>query len=194
MLSHEKRYIVLLYKSGTDFSFTADEGLTLVTSPISCLNKATEKPYDLIAICFDLVCLRESDALVELCTALKKNRYTRQIPLFALLPFKHRKLLESLRDAGVEYVKFYDLKELNSKSSAKILAMPPAEECRTGRVLSEICPYINYFAISRHQEILFCGAYLNRMVIASYRLKHYCERANYENCEYFKNPKFSNQL
>ncbi|MDA3787537.1 MAG: hypothetical protein PF503_03440 [Desulfobacula sp.] len=194
MLSHEKRYITLLYKSGTDFSFTADEGLTLVTSPISCLNKAMEKPYDLIAICFDLVCLRERDALVELCTALKKNRYTRQIPILAILPFKHRKLLENIRDAGVEYVKFYDLKDLNSESGIKTLVMPTAEECRISRVLSKICPYINYSPISRHQEILFCGAYLNRMVIATYRLKHYCEKSNYENCEYFKNPKFSNQL
>ncbi|MDI6687020.1 MAG: hypothetical protein QME06_02245 [Desulfobacterales bacterium] len=193
MLSYEKHNITLLYKSGTDFSSTADEGLTLVTSPISCLNEAMEKPYDLIVICFDLASLRESDALVELCTALKKNRYTRQIPLLVILPFKHRKLLESLRDAGVEYVKFYDLKELDSKSRVKTLVTPPAKECGIGRVLSEICPYINYSPIGRHQEILFCGAYLNRMVIATYRLKHYCETYNYENCEYFKNPKFSNQ-
>lgn len=112
------------------------------------------------------------------------------IPLLCLLPSKHRKLLEHLQNAGVEYAMFHDLRDPNLKNHVETLLVDSSEECKIERILSDICPHINHFPISEHKEILYCGAYRNRLVLGSYRLRHLCETSNHKICEYFKCPKF----
>lgn len=190
MQSNDRSYKILLYKSTLSFAGGLPDGLSVVTSPLSCLSEATEGHYNLIVVFLDYRSLRERDALVDLCSKLNNNRYTMHIPLIAVLPSRHRKLLERLQDAGVKYVKFYDQRNLNSKSGLETFVVSPTEECRIDRALSNICPYITYFPINRHQEILYCGAYRNRLVLGPYRLSNYCETANYKTCQYVNDPKF----
>lgn len=164
--------------------------LTLVNSPATCLHKATENNYDLISISHEYRSLKARHALVELCSMLKRNRYTLHIPLLSLLPSRHREMLEQLHNVGVEYARFYDPRDPDSQNHLESLLAKPSEECMIGRILSGICPHINYFPISRDKEILYCGAYRNRLVLGSPRLSHFCETFNHKNCPYFNCPKF----
>ncbi|MBU0987607.1 MAG: hypothetical protein KKH68_10180 [Proteobacteria bacterium] len=187
----ENRYNnILLY----DSTISADDRLlnewTIVNSPATCLQRSTEKNYELIVIFQKLRLLKERFAMVELCSILKQNRPTQHLPLLCLLPSKHRGLLEQLQNAGTEYAKFYNPVEPLSKAHLKSLLAKPSEDCRIGWILSGICPHINYFPISERQEIMYCGAYRNRLVLGSHRLIHVCETSNHKTCQYFKCPKF----
>jgi hypothetical protein len=182
---------ILLYKSNSSIYPTSVAGLTLVGSPVSCLHEATANAYTLIAVVFGHGSLRERDALIELCFALRRNRNTMKSVLLCILESKHRKLLERLRDAGVEYVMFVNSKNLDPeilKSHLETFSLNLFEEYKIERVLSEVCPFITYFSTSSRQEILYCGAYRNRLVLGKYLLSHFCETANYKNCQYFENP------
>lgn len=191
MQSYDNNYKILLFHYSICFDTWPYGNLTLVNSPSTCLHKATENNYDLIAISHEYRSLRERDSLIELCSMLKRNNHTLHIPLLSLLPSKHRKLLELLQDAGVEYVRFYNPIDPDLQNHIEILLAKPSEECKIGRELSGICPYINYFPIGKkNQEILHCGAYRNRLVLGSPRLSHFCETFNHKNCPYFKCPKF----
>lgn len=180
---------ILIYRSETSLIGDAFEEMAVVTSPVTCLHEATEKPYDLIVIIFDPGLLRARDALVELCAALKRNRHTMKVPLLCVLPSKHRDLLKRLQNAGVEYVVIVDPGDSILQSHLETFASSPSEEYNIDRILSEVCPRINYFPVSRDKEILYCGAYRNRLVLGPYRLRQYCENNNHINCEYFQNPR-----
>lgn len=191
MQSYDKNYKILLFHSCMCFDTWPYGNLTLVNSPVSCLHKATENNYDLIAIFHKFRSLKERHALVELCSMLQRNRYTLHIPLLCLLPSKHRELLKHLRDSGAKYARFYDPRDPDSQNHIESLLAKPSEECKIGRILSGICPHINYFSISqKNQEILYCGAYRNRLVLGLPRLSHFCETFKHKNCQYFKCPKF----
>jgi len=188
--SDNKNYKILLFPSSMCFDDWPYGNLTLVNSPATCLHKATENNYDLISISHEYRSLKARHALVELCSMLKRNRYTLHIPLLSLLPSRHREMLEQLHNVGVEYARFYDPRDPDSQNHLESLLAKPSEECMIGRILSGICPHINYFPISRDKEILYCGAYRNRLVLGSPRLSHFCETFNHKNCPYFNCPKF----
>lgn len=191
MQSDNNNYKILFFNSTLGIDVPTFKNLTLVNSPIDCLHKATENIYDLVAIFHEHRSHIEYDALVELCSALKRNIHTMHIPLLCLLPLKHRKLIEHLQDAGVEYVMFYNPRDPNLKNHIETLLVDSPEECKIGKILSDICPRINYFPMSGHKEILYCGAYRNRLVLGSYRLRHLCETSNQKSCEYFNFPKLT---
>jgi hypothetical protein len=190
MRSYDNNYKILLFHSSICFDTWPYGNLTLVNSPASCLKKATENNYNLIAIFHEYRSFKERHAIVELCSMLKINQYTLHIPIIALLTSKHRELLEQLHEAGVKYARFYDPSDPNLKNHIKTLLVNPPEECKISRIMSGICPHINYFPISGHREILYCSAYRNRLVLDSYRLRHLCETSNHKNCQYFNCPKF----
>ncbi len=185
-----KTHQILLYHYTSDFNGHFLDDLTVVKSPATCLQKATRHTYELIVIFQKFRSMNERLALIELCSTLKKSRYSKHIPLLCILPSKHRGLLEQLQNAGVEYVRFYIQNDPIPKENIASLLAKPSEDCTVDRILPEICPYINYFPISRHQEILYCGAYRNRLVLGPHRLKYSCETMNHKNCQYFKCPKF----
>jgi hypothetical protein len=189
MGSSNNNYMILYINStvGVDERFSGK--LTLVNNPTDCFIKATKNTYDLLAIFLEHGSFDDRDALVELCFKLKNNIHTMQIPLFFLFPSRHRKLLEHLQDAGVEYVMFYDPHDPNFKNHIENLLVNLPEECKIDKILYDICPHINYLPISRRKEILCCGAYRNRLVLGSYRLKNLCEISNHKICQYFKCPK-----
>jgi hypothetical protein len=183
-------YKILLYNSTFNLDGQIPDECALANSPAACIQKATSSTYDLIAIFHNNRLLKERFALVELCSILKKNYHSRHFPLLCLLPSKHRGLLEQLQNVQVEYAGFYDPDDPDLKEHLTALLARPSEDCTIEKILSSICPHINYFPISRHQEMLYCGAYRNRLVLGTHRLKHACQTSNHKKCQYFKCPKF----
>ncbi len=189
MQADNRDYEILLYNSTLELDDQVLDEFALANSPAACIEKATSRTYDLIAIFHNNRLLKERFALVELCSILKKNYHSRRFPLLCLLPSKHRGLLEQLQNVHVEYAGFYDPGDPNLKEHLTALLARPSEDCAIEKILSGICPHINCFPISRHQEMLYCGAYQNRLVLGPHRLKHACQTINHKNCRYFKCPK-----
>ena len=82
------------------------EGEEWVRSTTQCLDRAVEGKPGIIVVRFGPMLIEQRDALVELCVVLKRNTRTRKTPLLALLHEKHRGLIEDLKHAGVDFVKF----------------------------------------------------------------------------------------
>ena len=190
MQTDNRNYKILINNTAVELDDQLSDEFALANSPAACIQKATSNTYDLIAIFHNYRLLKERFALVELCSILKKNYHSRHIPLLCLLPSMHRELLEQLHNVQVEYARFYDPGDPSSKDHLKSLLARPSEDCTIEKILSAICPNINYFPISRHQEMLYCRAYRNRLVLGPHRLKHACQTINHKNCQYFKCPKF----
>jgi hypothetical protein len=191
MPADDRNYKILLYNSTLEPDDQVLDEFASANSPATCIQKATNNTYDLIAIFHNYRSLKERFALVELCSILKKSYHSRHIPLLCLLPSIHRELLEQLQNVQVEYARFYDPGGPDLKDHLKSRLARPSEDCTIETILSAICPHINYFPISRHQEMLYCGAYRNRLVLGPHRLKHSCQTINHKNCQYFKCPKGS---
>lgn len=190
MQSTNNNYKILFFNPALNINEQLFNKLTLVTNPIDCFHEATEHTYDLVVIFHEYKSVKERDTLIELCSTLKRNTYTMHTPFLLLLPSRHRKLLEHLRDAGVEYAVFYDPCDPNLKNHIETLLKDPPKECAIEKILADICPYINYIPTSRHKEISYCGAYRNRLVLGSYRLRHLCEISDHKICQYFNCPRF----
>ena len=191
MQRNNNNYKILFFNSTPDADEHLLSKLTLVNNPIDCLYEAAENTYDLVVIFHECRSFIERDALIELCSTLKRNKPTVHIPFLLLLPSRHRKMIEHLQNAGVEYVRFYDPCDPDLKHHIETLLKEPPKEWRIDKILADICPHINYFPMSRHKEILYCSAYRNRLVLGSYRLKHLCERSIHKICQYFKCPKLT---
>jgi len=179
---------ILLYASSSDF---APEGLSVVASPIACLNEVTRKSFDLVAVSFHQITLMERAALVELCSVLRKNPHSADTLLLCLVPSRHRALLTSLQDAEVKYVMLLESLESSLVSRLKLFTENRSGASPIEKILAEICPYINYVPISRRREILYCQAYYSRLVLGSYLLNLYCETPNHINCPYYMEPRFA---
>ncbi len=184
------KHQILFYNYNGELNEDHFQDVTVVNSPATCLQKATRHLYELIVIFQKFRLLNERFALIELCSTLKQSPSAKHVPLLCLLSFKHRGLLEQLQNAGVDYVRFCNHSDTASEESLRLLLAKPSEDCTVDKILAEICPYINYFPISRHQEILYCGAYRNRLVLGPHRLQHCCETIGHKDCHYFKCPIF----
>jgi hypothetical protein len=157
-------------------------------SPIQCLNKAVDLNPELIVVRFDDMRIRERESLVELCAALKHNRHTRNRSVLALLHSKHRKLIEDLNRAGVNFVKFIGQTYLDSNRMRKIIdALGPDD--RVGRQLEIVCPFLHYSKIDSKHEMTVCGAYLDRLVLGGRRLQELCGTVDHLHCEYYQKPR-----
>jgi hypothetical protein len=189
MRRRERVVRFLLYDSLEQSELTSDDG-DLVHSPVQCLDKAMDRNPEIIIIRFEIMPLWKRKALVELCAVLKHNSHTQQIPVLALLPIKHRGLMEALARAGVNFIKIMGEITLNSTLICEILdALTPND--RVQRQLSVVCPYLHYDIIDVQHEVTVCGAYLNRMVLGDYRLHEVCETGNHLQCEYFLKPRLA---
>lgn len=160
----------------------------LAATPIQCLEKAVETIPALIVIRFGRLPIKERNALVELSAALKRNSHTRKCPILALLRSKHRKLLEDLVRAGVEFVRYSGDIRLDSIQMEDIVeGLGPND--RLARQLNNICPNLHYSGIDSRSEMTVCGAYLDRMVLGGDRLHEICETEEHLHCEYYLNPR-----
>jgi hypothetical protein len=160
----------------------------MVRSPVRCLDKAVDGDPDIIAVRFARMPIPEREALVELCTVLKRNSRTRRIPILALLHVRHRKLMEELDQAGVDYIKFIGEAPSSLPPITELFdALGPEDLLE--RQLALVCPYLHYSAIDARREMIVCGAYLDRMVLGGKWLHDVCESESHLRCDYFLNPR-----
>ena len=159
-----------------------------VRTPTQCLDRAVEGKPHIIVVCFGRMPILQRDSLVELCVVLKRNTRTRKAPLLALLHEKHRGLIEDLKHAGVDFVKFVAEKPLRSSLMVKMIDGLGTED-RVERQLTMLCPCLHYDAIDDCREITVCGAYLDRMVLGGKWLHEVCETEDHLTCKYFLNPR-----
>ena len=158
------------------------------SSPIQCLNRAVDLKPELIVVRIGRIPLKEREALVELSAALKRNSHTRKCPILALLHSKHRKLIEDLNRAGMDFVKYIVEITLDSSQLRKIISELGPED-RLECQLAVLCPFLHYHEIDSQHELMLCGAYLDRMALGGRWLHDICETRNHLNCEYYLNPR-----
>jgi len=159
-----------------------------VSSPIECMDKAVDRRPRIIVIRFGRMSIRERETLVELCGALKRNSHTRTCRLLALLRSKHRKLLEGLNRAGVDFARYVEDVPLDSSEMSGIVdGLGPRD--RVERHLKVVCPFLHYSEIDSRHEMAVCGAYLDRMALGPSRLHELCETKDHLQCEYYKKPR-----
>jgi len=159
-----------------------------ISTPIQCFDKAVEWKPEMIVIVFRPVPVRERETLVELSTSLKKNSHTKRSPVLALLRSKHRKLVEELKRAKVDYIRYIGEAKLNSGFVRKIIESLGSGD-KPDRYLDVSCPFLHYFKINSQDEMTVCGAYLDRLVLGGRRLRELCELETHVNCEYFQHPR-----
>lgn len=158
------------------------------SSPVQCLDKAVDKKPGIIVIRFGKMTIRERDSLVELSAALKRNSYTRTCPVLVLLDSKHRKLIEDLNRAKVDYVRYVGDAVLDTDRIREIIdGLEPDD--RLEHHLETVCPFLHYEMIDSQHEMTVCGAYLDRMVLGGHRLHEICETENHFHCEYYLKPR-----
>jgi hypothetical protein len=179
----------LLWDTAGQFDLTSSEG-DWVLSPIQCFDKAVEGIPGITVVRFGETEIPKREILLELCAALKHNRHTRKTPLLALLPAKHRKLMEGLKRAGVDFVKFMAEETLSSSSVAEIIDGLGAID-RVENQSQGVCTYLHYENIEAHHELTVCGAYLDRMVLGGTYLREICHTEKHLQCDYFLNPRIS---
>jgi hypothetical protein len=178
----------LLCDTTGNFGEPSSSDEAYAVSPIQCLNKAVDLNPELIVVRFNDMRIRERESLVELCAALKRNRHTRNRSVLALLHSKHRKLIEDLNRAGVNFVKFIGQTYLDSNRMRKIIdALGPDD--RVGRQLEIVCPFLHYSKIDSKHEMTVCGAYLDRLVLGGRRLRELCGTVDHLHCEYYQKPR-----
>ncbi len=158
------------------------------SSPVRCLAMAIEQRPRIIAVRFGNRSLRERAALVELCATIKRQRLTRASTVVALLGSRHRTLMESLQQAGVDYIRPVERLHPDSGGIRPILGGLGLED-RPQSLLAAMCPRLHYRPIDSRHELTVCGAYRDRMVLGGSRLRDLCHGANHRICEYFLDPR-----
>jgi hypothetical protein len=159
-----------------------------VRSPIRCFDRAVDGTPGIIAVRFGEMVMTEREALTELCRALKRNSHTQKIPLLALLPAKHRQLMEELAQIGVDFIRFTGGATLSSSMMLDVIAALGPDD-RVEAQLAPLCPYLHYDIIDARHEMKVCGAYLDRLVLGGLWLSEVCEAESHLQCEYFLNPR-----
>ncbi|MFH1152339.1 MAG: hypothetical protein V1793_00865 [Pseudomonadota bacterium] len=176
--------------SGEMHGMVQESDAMVVNSPVHCLNQAIAGNPNTVVIRFGDFKFRERDALIDLCSVLKQNQYTKSIEIIALLSSRHRVVMERLRHAGVDYVKFL-AKVDPSQASIDITAHEPEPRDQLNYQLEILCPYLCYSKIDSRHEMTVCGAYLDRLVLGGQRLHEICETQGHHHCEYYMNPRCS---
>ena len=159
-----------------------------VCSPTQCLARAIVGSPGIMVVHFGPMLFQQREALVKLCADLKKNTETGKPPLLALLHQRHRRLIEDLKKAGVDFVKFITETHLSASLMIEMIDGLNTED-RVERHLAVLCPYLHYDAFDASHEMTVCGAYLDRMVLGGERLHEVCETENHLTCKYFLNPR-----
>lgn len=164
------------------------KGEEWVGSTTQCLDRAVEGEPGIIVVRFGPMLIEQRDAMVELCVVLKRNTRTRKALLLALLHEKHRGLIEDLKHAGVDFIKFIAETRLSSSLMIKMIdGLGPGD--RVDRQFERLCPCLHYDAFDACHEMTVCGAYLDRMVLGGKWLHKVCETEHHLRCEYFLNPR-----
>ncbi|MBN1276995.1 MAG: hypothetical protein JXA35_05840 [Deltaproteobacteria bacterium] len=163
--------------------------VTIIHNSLSCLNEATSNPYDLIIIDFSVRARRGLlIEIVELCRCLKVNPLTNKKPLFVSIDRWHREIAVKMKETGVDYM---DLRPVPNRIDPQYISNLISDSgisVHITRILSQLCPFMNYELLDNSYDFLTCGAWHNRMVLGGKRLHELCETEDHLHCEYFLNP------
>ncbi|MFH1135361.1 MAG: hypothetical protein V1816_04670 [Pseudomonadota bacterium] len=159
-----------------------------VSSPIRCLDLAVDRDPGIVVVRFGRVSIAERETLLELCFALKRNSRAQRRPVLALLFSRHRRLMEELERAKVDYIRYVGEARLDSALAREIIAGLGPED-RPARRLESVCPFPRYSVIDARRELAVCGAYLERMVLGGRRLRELCETEAHLGCECYLHPR-----
>jgi len=159
-----------------------------VLTPARCLERVGEGDVRAVAIVFGSGSDARRATLLEFVSILKHNAKTGDLTVVAVVPTRHRLLLEALKREGADFVFIFPEDTANSFCVGDILGGLTTKN-RPEHILKEICPNLNYSAIDSCREISLCGAYRNRMVLGGSRLHNICETTEYFGCEYYLNPR-----
>lgn len=162
--------------------------MEVVKSPIICLVRSIEQRPELMIVRFSQNSARDRRYLLELCAALKRISRSWGGSVLVLLPAMHRRLLEELDAAKVDYVGFETGTALEPENLTMCLAQP---DSRTSprHCLQVLCPFLHYLPISGEHEMVVCGAYLDRLVLGGNRLHQLCETKKHYHCDHFLSPR-----
>lgn len=164
-------------------------GAELADSPLRFLDAAVDRVFSRFVVVAD-VRVAGPGELIELCAILRRNTRTRATPLLGILLPEQVELAAELSRVGVRHIWVTDAAagEVHDQLSRLDREFLKSIERHTGSPEGP-CPYINYNRIGVQQEIRYCGAYRNRLVLGRYLLDHYCLGPDYIDCEYYQAPK-----
>ena len=187
MPSNKAKILVCQFDERTEI--VKSDGVTVTHSPVSCLNAATTEAYGLIILCFSTRSIHARSEIIELCMCLKSNPLTRKIPLFASSDRWHRGITGQMKEAGLDFI---GVRQSQNRIDPEYIAdriLKTGISVHINRIMSQLCPFLNYAPINGCNELITCGAWRNRMVLGGKRLHEVCEAENHLHCEYFLNPR-----
>ncbi len=149
-----------------------------------------DRDPEIIVIHCGEVTVEERDILVELSATLKRNAHTKHCKILALLNSRNRGLMEELRRAKIDYIRFINDDEATSDRVRNIINELGPED-RLEKQLEVVCPFLHYSRINSGQEMTLCGAYLERMVLGGRRLHEICETESHFLCNYYLKPRLA---
>jgi hypothetical protein len=161
------------------------EKVCIVHTPQSCLSKATESNFGLIIVLFSIRPVSAQESIIELCTYLKNNLWTKETPLFGLMDMPQRNMTLKLQNAGVDFIKIFSDETPIDPGYLNNIVREKDVRFYTGRFLDRLCPFLNYNPIDDQTELITCAAYKNWMVLGGKRLREICENDHHFHCEYY---------
>lgn len=157
-----------------------------VSSTMQCLERTAGGRVATVAVVVGSNAQAQRFALPDLVGMLKRSGRVGRV--VAVVPHRHRVLLESFRRNGADFVAVMNFGRLDSAGIEEtVLHLGAADSPE--RQLALVCPFLNYCAIDARTEMAVCGAYRNRMVLGPQRLQACCELAVHERCEQFLSPR-----
>ncbi|MFH2219126.1 MAG: hypothetical protein ABII68_05645 [Pseudomonadota bacterium] len=180
---------ILVCQLFEELEIVKSEETTLTRSRLTCLGEATTRAFELIMICFSTRNISARGGIIELCTCLKNHPLTKETPLFASMDHWHRDVTLQMQNAGVDFVEIRRPEAVIDPGHVATLVRNGGTLIRTDRVLSQLCPFLNYAPIDDRSELITCRAYRNHLVLGGRRLLEVCETGSHLHCEYFLNPR-----
>ena len=157
-----------------------------VSGTMQCLERAAGGDVSTVAVVVGSNALAQRFALPDLVGMLKRSGRVRRV--VAVVPHRHRVLLDSFRRNGADFVAVMNFGRLDSAGIEEtVLRLGAADSPE--RQLALVCPFLNYSAIDARTELTVCGAYRNRMVLGPQRLRSCCETAAHAQCEQYLSPR-----
>ncbi|MFZ5587705.1 MAG: hypothetical protein ACOZHQ_17430 [Thermodesulfobacteriota bacterium] len=175
---------VLVYKPNLPQDRPRGEWFTYCDSPLEFMAEVAMTRPGRLVVFVEGDSLKERDAALEFCAGLRGHPATGGLPLVCVLPARHRRLLERLRQAGVDRVAFRPKEAAPPAGPGlKNLGEPLAE------VLAQTCPHLEHLPVDRRKEMAYCGAYRSRLVLGRDHLLGVCENDAHRDCPFFMSPR-----
>lgn len=159
-----------------------------VSSTMQCLERTADGEASMVAVVVGSNAEAQRFALPDLVGMLKRTGRAGRV--VAVMPRRHRGLLESFRRNGADFIAVMNFGRLDFDGIEEAVVRLGVEDSPE-RQLALVCPFLNYCAIDAKTEMAVCGAYRNRMVLGPQRLQACCETEAHAQCEQFLNPRCS---